>query len=770
MSSATMMSSAPKSVRVANTRIVETNSSGIVTIVIDDDDHYRHTAVDDHFSDTNSYDECSPSAATAPTGRPHIGVRSPVCTPGSPKFINSENSQNILIKENKTNVIVVNSGGGNTGLGFTSPHFRSGQLCLSPSTSCCSPHTDVRTHHNIVAKQQTHYVVVNKPKPPSTATSTSTTSSPMTSSMSSSSPFSPKLSPNKLRLWQPNNASTPATAAGAPTTPRSPQVLVSTRSRSQTACLPPEDVESDCMDDRMFFKYLNLIPRRESMTKTELTLRIEWPLRKVTRIPKPETDSNGKILLANFKLIREPIKSTPDMKQVLSERKVQWYREAQQYNERLQRFKQNLPRNLEVRHKCQSDLEGLHKRLMAEKSRLNVDEEKYRRLKTVEQNQRLHKEELIQELEGYTNAFEISSLMGRRVRLSSDNSSLNPLQIFNLNIRNENYCNQLKTIRDLIAATVPQNAKLSTRITRSNTGFAGIDKMWGPRSESHEYSFTRKQRLERYQRLETGLNWKSRLVKKHCKSIDVEVDKITRCPCCLELVEPEWGHSCRDSDEESIAGDISSINGSEFGVQSENTFNDDEVISTNSEVVTIGNVVCYECGRQDCLGNCVDFNGTTVTQISITEPSAVHSSVAAPIIVFSANEGLLPVKSEIEDKIMVQKVPILYDKSNNHSHSRRSDSIPIKRINDQSLRSAADKSAEPMESDDDIVIINEVRSEPHIIGSSPRPLKRMGEPVVIKFLPSNTDTKPSIKRKFSDKRLRSHSRTNSDEIIVKKIK
>jgi hypothetical protein len=211
---------------------------------------------------------------------------------------------------------------------------------------------------------------------------------------------------------------------------------------------------------------------------------------------------------------------------MLSERKVRWYREAQQYNERLQKFKANLPSNLTLRHKLQSDLEGLHKRLMAEKNRLNIEEEKYRRMKTAEQNQRLHKEELIQELESYTNAFEISSCMGRRVRLSSsDHSFLNALQIFNLNLRNENFCNQLKSIRDLMAATVPQNAKLSTRITRSNTGFAGIDKMWGPRSESHEYCFTRRQRLDRYMRLDTGLNWKSRLVKKHCITIDVEVAK-----------------------------------------------------------------------------------------------------------------------------------------------------------------------------------------------------------------------------------------------------
>jgi hypothetical protein len=166
------------------------------------------------------------------------------------------------------------------------------------------------------------------------------------------------------------------------------------------------------------------------------------------------------------------------------------------------------------------------------------------------------------------------------------------------------------------------------------------------------------------------------------------------------------------------------------------------------------------------MGTCVDVGDTKVTQISITEPS-IESSVNAPIIMFSANEGLLPVKSEVEDKIMVQMVPVLHDKSNNSNINRKSDSISMKRSNEQTLRLTGD---EKQDSDDDIVIINEVRNEPHIIGG-PKRAKRSAEPVMItRFLASEAETKPSIKRKFSDKRLRSQTRSNSDEIIVKKIK
>ena len=206
----------------------------------------------------------------------------------------------------------------------------------------------------------------------------------------------------------------------------------------------------------------------------------------------------------------------------LNDNKLRWYREAQKYNERLQTFKANLPSNDLTRLGIQSELELLHKRLMAEKQRQTIEEEKFRRLKTQENNQRIQREELKQELENYCNAFEISSLMGRRVRLSLVKPTLNVVQIFeDMWKRIESHCNQM----DILSVSAPQNTKLSTRITRSTTGFAGIDRMWGPRNEAHQYSFTRRQRLERYYRIDTGLNWKSRLVKKHCRRIDVEVAK-----------------------------------------------------------------------------------------------------------------------------------------------------------------------------------------------------------------------------------------------------
>ena len=219
--------------------------------------------------------------------------------------------------------------------------------------------------------------------------------------------------------------------------------------------------------------------------------------------------------------MREPIKAVPNMGPVFSQRKLQWYREAQNYNEKLQQFRANLPLNITLRQRIQSDLERLHNRLMTEKAKQNAEEEVFRRKKAQEEAARIQKQELSQELDSYANAFEISSLMGRRVRLSLDDHSPNPQQVCVLNYQIEKYCNQM----DIVSVSAPQNAKLSTRITRSTTSFAGLDRMWGQRNDSHQYSFTRRQRLNRYLKLETGLDWKSRLVKKHCRTIDVEVAK-----------------------------------------------------------------------------------------------------------------------------------------------------------------------------------------------------------------------------------------------------
>jgi len=67
--------------------------------------------------------------------------------------------------------------------------------------------------------------------------------------------------------------------------------------------LPPEDPDPDCMDDQTFFKYLNLIPANEYKTKPKTDLKVNWPLRNIAKISKPETSANGNVLLPNLKVL-----------------------------------------------------------------------------------------------------------------------------------------------------------------------------------------------------------------------------------------------------------------------------------------------------------------------------------------------------------------------------------------------------------------------------------------------------------------------------------
>lgn len=713
----------------SKSRIVETNSSGIVTIVIDDDSDCKISSV----------------SQTVKASRPVMGVRPPV-KEQSPKFVLSDNSlnnnqQKILIQENRNNIILVNSSHKST---HNSPLFKgttNGNICYPSSSStrvsCIASQsqtlpTEVKSHHNYVSRNETHYVMVDKPirQIPNTTTTITATSSVSKSSTS----------PTKYRLWQPSNQ----------LLSRSPSIRPSGRMKESKA-LPPEDVESDCMDDQTYFKYLNLIPRNEYLTKHKTELRVNWPLRNIAKISKPETTSEGKILLPNLKFIRNPFPTMRDMTQDFNDKKIEWYKKAKQYNDRLQKFKANLPTNQSIRERLQTDLELLHKQLMAEKKKHSEEEDRYRKLKSIENRNLLLREEQKQELEYYINAFELTSLMGQRVRDSTDVKILSAQDIFYMNNRNEEYCCH----RDICSVNVSQSTKSSTRITRSNTGFAGIDRMWGPRSESHEYCFNRKQRLEKYLRLETGLNWKSRIIAMQCKPVDVEITKVTRCPCCLELVEPEWGHSCRDTDCELDSNNAEvisiSISGedSESGLQSEANY-DEEINSVCSEIITAGNVVCYECGFEECTGDCIEEE-TPVTKISINDENET------PILVFASNETKVQLKQQIEDKIMVQKVPLSHD-------------CNVQRIADQKSRIINEKigininNDDEEESEDDIVIIKEVQREQqcHNIHNSTI------EPVIIR-LTNNSGLRSTLKRKFSDSKTDSII-NNSSEVKITKCK
>jgi hypothetical protein len=246
---------------ISQSRIVNTNSSGIITIVIDDD------------SDSNA-----PKVIHSMINRSPIGVQNPVSIK-APKF-NTNNEQKVLITENKNNVILVNI---NSNSSQVNGSTRITSSSSSTRVSSEGLPMEVISKHNHVGKSNTHYVMINKPKQQTPNTSVNRTSSSTITS-----------SPSKLRLWTQQSSTNQSI-------PRSPVIRSTVRTKHRV--LPPEDTESDCISDQDFFKYLNLIPTNDFKTKTQIDLKVNWPLRNVARIGKPEINSNGKLMLSNLQVI-----------------------------------------------------------------------------------------------------------------------------------------------------------------------------------------------------------------------------------------------------------------------------------------------------------------------------------------------------------------------------------------------------------------------------------------------------------------------------------
>jgi hypothetical protein len=177
--------------------------------------------------------------------------------------------------------------------------------------------------------------------------------------------------------------------------------------------------------------------------------------------------------------------------------------------------------------------------------------------------------------------------------------------------------------------------------------------------------------------------------------------------------------------------------------------NDNDLQSDNdSEIITAGNVLCYECGEEECNGNCAKVITTPITKISVNEN---------PILVFASNTSVIPLKTKIEDKMTVQKVPALQD-------SNKRIDCNVQRNTDQKSRLNVNNMSEE-ESDDDIVIVQEVRNN-QCYNSQ----KAQTEPVIVR-ISDPLDTRPLLKRKYSDSKTHHSPQTNTtDVIVVKKLK
>jgi len=130
--------------------------------------------------------------------------------------------------------------------------------------------------------------------------------------------------------------------------------------------------------------------------------------------------------------------------------------------------------------------------------------------------------------------FELSSFMGKRV-FRSLSKPLNDLQKYMKIIRFENYC--VCQMAPKMSLSANNASGYMPRISRH-----GSD--WSCRHNHHSYCFTRRQRLEKWCRLETGLDWRSRLKKSQCRRLRVKLKRLISCPICTETVDFSPRHQC----------------------------------------------------------------------------------------------------------------------------------------------------------------------------------------------------------------------------------
>lgn len=225
--------------------------------------------------------------------------------------------------------------------------------------------------------------------------------------------------------------------------------------------------------------------------------------------------------------------------------KNKWFEDAVEYNKRLNEFKANLPKNPQEKEKIHKELEKCHEELMKRKQKYDKSEIELDHSFSSSEKKKKQQQERQQLIE-YLQEIDLSSPLATRIRDSAfeDEDEEFSMRMTYSKIREyEKYCatprniNQFEKAEQELSYSKPTRTK---RLIRTNNGV----KIWANRNYIHKYSFSRQQRLERYKVLETGLNWKSRLLLLHCEKVRVRLIRIQTCPLCYEPVQPQFGHSC----------------------------------------------------------------------------------------------------------------------------------------------------------------------------------------------------------------------------------
>jgi hypothetical protein len=156
-------------------------------------------------------------------------------------------------------------------------------------------------------------------------------------------------------------------------------------------------------------------------------------------------------------------------------------------------------------------------------------------------------------------SFDISSFMGKRV-FRSLFKALDDLDKYLLTLKCENNCfNELVDYLSATNMSFSNNANTVSRITRNSS-----NSDWNPRKNQHKYSFSKRQRLEKWKTIETGLDWRSRLLKSQCKRVFVKMFRVIKCPLCSQTIdsqhqcyysESHFSYNCNDSQTNCVQND-----------------------------------------------------------------------------------------------------------------------------------------------------------------------------------------------------------------------
>lgn len=315
-------------------------------------------------------------------------------------------------------------------------------------------------------------------------------------------------SPQKMRLWIPKSGINSSYKL----------ISISPSNRIQLN-LESEEPESDLISDDQYFRYLGLI----SSQKTSSTA-INWPLRKISCLKcLPKRSSDGNIILTD--ICPKPLQSLPETNSSskvnensceVSRRKLakhQWLEEVRDNT-------QNLSENQKQIDKQKNEIEKKRAKELREwkKDTLNL-----------------------------ISSFDISSFMGKRI-FRSLFEMLTDLDKYLLIINCENYClNNLFNYLSQSSVNLNNSSNTISRISRNRNG---ID--WNPRNYQFNYCFNRRQRLDKWKRMETGLDWKSRILKSHCKRLYVKMKKIINCPLCSQTIDNN--HQCYEWEKNMTEG------------------------------------------------------------------------------------------------------------------------------------------------------------------------------------------------------------------------